>query len=241
MDGRGIVTVVLENADNDKEKILGLSERGRFVRIVLQDTGIGIPEQNLSRIFDPYFTTKQKGNGLGLATSYSIIKNHGGVIQVKSEVSKGSTFTLYLPAVESTDVEIETSSRATVGGRTGRVLFMDDEEMMRKVAKEMIEALGHEMESAADGKAAIEMLIQAREEGRPFDVVILDLTIKGGMGGEETLSHLLEIDPGILAVVSSGYADNAVLANYRDHGFSAFLNKPYKIDDLKNCLDELLK
>ncbi len=241
MAGKGTVTVVLENAKEANEAIPGLPEGGRFVRIAIQDSGIGIPEQILPKVFDPYFTTKQKGSGLGLATSYSIIKNHGGSIHVKSEVDKGSTFSIYLPAAAGTEVESETSAVATVGSRKGRVLFMDDEEMMRKVAKEMLAALGHEMECAADGNAAMEMFIHAREAGRPFDIVILDLTIRGGMGGEETLRHLLEIDPGIVAVVSSGYADNEVLADYRRYGFSAFLNKPYKFVELRDCLSALLK
>jgi PAS domain S-box-containing protein len=241
MAGQGTVTVALENAVIPENTAVELPAGGRFVRIAIHDSGTGIPEQNISRIFDPYFTTKQKGSGLGLATSYSIIKNHGGVIRVKSEVSKGSTFTIYLPAAEGTEEAKGPSLQAAVRGKKGRVLFMDDEDMMRNVGKVMIEALGHEMESAEDGSAAIKKYVQARETGSPFNIVILDLTVKGGMGGTETLSRLREIDPAIVAVASSGYADNAVLANYREYGFSAFLNKPYDIDALRDCLNALLK
>jgi two-component system cell cycle sensor histidine kinase/response regulator CckA len=240
MMGRGTVSIALENAHIPKKTIVELPEGGRFVRIAIRDTGAGIPEQNLSRIFDPYFTTKQKGSGLGLATSYSIIKNHGGVIQVKSEVSTGSTFMVYLPAAERTGEVKGTAPRLAVAGKKGRILFMDDEEFMRKVATDMMQALGHEIESAADGSAAIKKYLNAKETGNPFNIVILDLTVKGGMGGTETLSRLREIDPAVVAVASSGYADNTVLANYVVHGFSSYLNKPYDIDTLRNCLDALL-
>jgi len=236
------VTVALENADIPKDTIMGLPEGGRFVCISIIDTGTGIPQQNLSKIFDPYFTTKQRGSGLGLATSYSIIRNHGGIIQVTSELSEGSRFTLYLPAADRTQMEEAASAFQTgIAVTKGRVLFMDDEQIMRNVATEMLKTLGHEVESAADGKAAVEMFVHAKDEGSPFDVVILDLTVKGGMGGEETIVQLREIDPSVTAVVSSGYSDSAVSATYRERGFSALLNKPYKIDDLRDCLNTLLK
>jgi CheY-like chemotaxis protein len=118
---------------------------------------------------------------------------------------------------------------------------MDDEGLVRNVAKDMIEALGHEVQCATDGKKAIEMFCHARESGTPFDVVILDLTVKGGMGGEDTIRKLGDIDPDVLAIVSSGYADNAVVADFKSYGFSAFLNKPYKIDALRDCINNLLK
>jgi len=161
---------------------------------------------------------------------------------VKSELSKGSRFTIYLPAADKKEMEKAASPPQTgIAVTKGRVLFMDDEHIMRNVATEMLKALGHEVESAADGKEAIEMFVRAKDEGRPFDVVILDLTVKGGMGGEETIVQLREIDPSVTAVVSSGYSASAVLATYREKGFSALLNKPYKIDDLKDCLNILLK
>jgi CheY-like chemotaxis protein len=213
------------------------------VRIDIQDTGTGIPEKSLPRIFDPYFTTKQKGSGLGLATSYSIIRNHGGVIEVKSELNKGSTFTIHLPAVKGVEREGETtmsSAAATVTAKKGRLLLMDDEKVVRKVAAEMIATLGHEVDTAPDGAKAIALFRQAKESGKPYDLLILDLTVKGGMGGEETIQRILELDPEVKAVVSSGYADSPVVAHYRDYGFSAFLNKPYKLADLKECLNQSL-
>ncbi|MBI5848916.1 MAG: response regulator [Nitrospirae bacterium] len=214
-----------------------LPDGGQFVRIAIEDTGTGIPEPNLAKIFDPYFTTKQKGSGLGLATSYSIIKNHGGVIEVKSEVNRGTTFTIYLPASRGTEIGTAAATTAAAGTRKGRVLLMDDEELVRNVAREMIAALGHEVEGAEDGMRAIELFRQARDAGRPFDLVILDLTVKGGMGGEEAIAKIREIAPEVKAVVSSGYADSPIVADFPAYGFSAVLNKPYRIDSLKNCLD----
>ncbi|GAB4486120.1 MAG: hypothetical protein OHK006_13470 [Thermodesulfovibrionales bacterium] len=241
MAGRGTVEISLNNKEFAEGAYLGLPAGGRFVEIAIRDTGIGIPAQALGRIFDPYFTTKQRGSGLGLATSYSIVRNHGGVIEVKSEVNAGTVFTIYLPAADDAVDDPGRTAPAASETRKGRVLVMDDEEMVRNVAGEMIRALGHEAETAADGREALELFVQARDKGTPFDIVVLDLTVKGGMGGEETMRRLREIDPGVVAVVSSGYADSPVMANYRDYGFSAVLDKPYQVANLKKCLAELLR
>lgn len=238
MAGRGTVIVSAKNTNIPKETIPGLPEGGRFVSLSIQDSGTGISRQNLAKIFDPYFTTKQKGSGLGLATSYSIVKNHGGIIEVQSEPGRGSTFTIYLPAAKDAVIAHETTTAMTAAARKGKILVMDDEELVRNVAKEMIKVLGHEVQCAADGKMAIEMFCHARESGSPFDVVVLDLTVKGGMGGEEAVRKLVEIDPEVVAVVSSGYANNTVVADFQAYGFSAFLNKPYKIDTLRDCLNK---
>jgi len=210
------------------------------VLIEIQDSGIGIPKQYLSKIFDPYFTTKEKGSGLGLATSYSIIKNHGGLVRIQSEVGKGTVFYLYLPALTTGREErkIPATQAAT---RKGRVLVMDDEEMIRMVAKEMLRELGHEVVFSDKGEAAIEAYRAAQEAGTPFDVVILDLTIRGGMGGEETFRTLREIDPEVKAVVSSGYSDDAALSTYRDQGFRAFLKKPYNLMELRQTVNAQLR
>jgi PAS domain S-box-containing protein len=240
MVGRGTVRVSATNVNIAKGTNLGLPDGGRFVRIGIQDSGVGIPEQNLANIFVPYFTTKQRGSGLGLATSYSIIKNHGGVIEVKSEINRGSIFSIYLPAAEHAEAAV-TATTTPISEKKGRVLVMDDQELVLSVAKKMIVALGHEVECVSDGREAIEFFMQAREAGNPFDLVILDLTVKGGMGGEEAIRRLREIDPVVVAVVSSGYASNPVLADHRAYGFAAFLNKPYKIDSLRDCLNTLLK
>ncbi|HSQ77794.1 MAG TPA: PAS domain S-box protein, partial [Nitrospirota bacterium] len=194
-------------------------KNGRYIEIAIKDTGIGISKQYLGRIFDPYFTTKEKGSGLGLATSYSIIKNHNGIIDVKSEVDKGTAFFLYLPASSAEKKVTQAIPAIAAPGRTGRVLVMDDEPVIRDIACELIRELGHTADSASQGKEAIAKYQEAQRSGRPFDVVILDLTVRGGMGGVETFQKLFEINSGVKAVVSSGYSSDAVIAGYRELGF----------------------
>jgi PAS domain S-box-containing protein len=210
-----------------------------LVEITVRDQGIGIPPEHLPKIFDPYFTTKEKGSGLGLATTYSIIKNHDGDINVSSVLGKGTTFTVYFPAAGGEAEGAESPADPRIE-RKGRVLVMDDEELVRKVAYELLTGLGHGVELAAHGGEAVEKYRRAKAAGQPFDVVILDLTIRGGMGGEETMRKLLEIDPGVKAIVSSGYSNDSIVANYRDHGFAAFLKKPYDLTDLQATLNALL-
>ena len=213
--------------------------QGDLVEIAVRDQGTGVPAEYLTRIFDPYFTTKEKGSGLGLATAYSIIKNHGGLVRVQSEVGKGTAFFIYLPA-SGAAVEESKSAAIPAATRKARILVMDDEEMIRAVAGELLAAIGHDVVVAESGAAALEAYQAARDAGTPFDVVILDLTIRGGMGGIETLRKLAEIDPDVRAVVSSGYSDDAALSDYREQGFRAFLKKPYNIEDLQSTLNALL-
>jgi signal transduction histidine kinase/ActR/RegA family two-component response regulator len=212
---------------------------GDLVAITIRDEGAGIPAEHLPRIFDPYFTTKEKGSGLGLATTHSIVKNHGGLVRVQSEVGAGTTFVIYLPATGA-ERAAPAPPLPPAAGRAARVLVMDDEELVRAVAGELLEAIGHEAGFAADGAAAVAAYQAAREAGSPFDVVVLDLTIRGGMGGVETMRRLLELDPGVTAIVSSGYSDDAVLATYREQGFRAFLKKPYRLEELRETLDGVL-
>lgn len=214
---------------------------GRYVQISIKDSGIGILEQYITKIFDPYFTTKEKGSGLGLATSYSIIKNHGGLIEVKSEVGKGTTFSIYLPAFAAVEkVEPFQPTDVVLPLRTGKVLVMDDEPVIRDVARDLIQALGHEVECSAHGEEAINKYRNANQAGKPFDLVILDLTIRGGIGGAETIRRLMEIDPGVNAIASSGYSDDDNVQNHRNQGFKAFLKKPYNVDELQEVLNKTL-
>ncbi len=218
----------------------GLAE-GSYIVISISDTGVGIPEQYLAKIFDPYFTTKEKGSGLGLATSYSIIKNHNGAINVKSEAGKGTTFSLYIPAIQARRAAAEEKTAAAVSPkRGGRVLVMDDEQVIRDVASALIGELGHRVETASHGAEAVEKYLAAAQAGDPFDVVILDLTIRGGMGGAEAVKKLLAVDPRVAAVVSSGYSDDAGIAGYLEQGFKAFLKKPYDVVELRNVLNKLM-
>lgn len=213
---------------------------GSYIKIAIQDNGIGIPEHFLSKIFDPYFTTKDTGSGLGLATSYSIVKKHGGMIDVKSEIGKGSTFSIYLPALETEEKTIPPPLAIERPVHKSRILVMDDEPLVRDIAVAMIDALGHESQSVTHGQEAIDQYRVALSTGKPFHVVILDLTIRGGMGGEEAIKRLREINPDIQAVVSSGYTESIAISEYESCGFKAFLRKPYNVYDMRDMLNKLL-
>ena len=239
MPAGGLVEISARNVEIPKGCISLLPEGGKFVMISIGDSGIGIPERHLSRIFDPYFTTKQKGSGLGLSTSYSIVRNHGGAIDVASELNKGSVFIVYLPASGRTAEGVRPVSAAD-NGRRGRILVMDDEEILRDIVKEMVSSLGHAVECAANGEEAVEIFDRARHRGKPFDAVILDLTVRGGMGGEQTLRRLKQMSPGVKVVLSSGYGDGPVISNYKSYGFSALLKKPFLIGALKDTLNTVL-
>jgi two-component system, cell cycle sensor histidine kinase and response regulator CckA len=216
-------------------------EKGRYVQISIKDSGIGIPEEYIAKIFDPYFTTKEKGSGLGLATSYSIIKNHSGLIEVKSEVGKGTTFFIYLPAFAAREITESLQPQTVVSPvRSLKVLIMDDDKVILDVAGKLIKVLGHDAEFSAHGEEAIEKYRIEKQSGKPFDLVILDLTIKGGMGGAETMEKLMEIDPGVKAIVSSGYSDDDIVSNHKQQGFKAFLKKPYSLEKLQEILNSVL-
>ena len=234
----GLVEISASNMTVDEESGLPL-KNGNYVNISIKDNGHGIPEEILPKIFDPYFTTKQIGSGLGLAVTYSIIKNHNGHIAVSSGAGSGTTFDIYLPASDtqcltdvSKDDEIETGS--------GRILIMDDQEIIRDAAGEILKNLGYEVETCIDGAKAVELFRQAKESGCPFDAVIMDLTVPGGMGGREALLKLLEIDPDVRAIVSSGYSNDPVMSNFREYGFREVIVKPYKISEVSKKLRRVL-
>ncbi len=235
----GEIEITGKNREAPAPGVPQVLEPGRYVAIAVRDRGTGIPASALARIFDPYFTTKEKGSGLGLATSYSIIKNHGGQIEVQSEIGQGSCFTIYLPAADDAGVEMR-AAPAPAAVRCGRVLVMDDEEIVRMVSGELIRILGHDTDFAEHGAVAVEKYRQAREAGAPYDIVILDLTVRGGMGGLETLRKLREIDPDVKAVVSSGYSDDEIVAQHVQYGFRSFLRKPYDLEALRSTLHALL-
>jgi len=211
---------------------------GRYVKVEVEDEGVGIPEEHLERIFDPYFTTKQKGSGLGLASAYSIVKNHFGVIHALSEPGKGTTFVFFLPATYE-EPQMEEEKEYVILGQ-GRVLLMDDEEIIRKMVAGIIEKLGYEAVTAIDGEEALDKYREAMLAGKPFAAVILDLTIKGGMGGEETLDKLKEIDPEVKAIVSSGYSLDLVMSDYKRVGFAGMIAKPYSLSKMSQILGEVI-
>ena len=236
-EGGNIVITAKNLPEMDKEH--PQLPKSKYVEISVKDSGIGIPEKYLQKIFNPYFTTKEKGSGLGLATSYSIIRNHGGLINVTSEPGRGTTFFIYLPATEEGQ-EIKETPTASAVVRQGKILVMDDEEMILNVAELQLKTLGFEVDLAKHGKAVIEKYQAAMDSGKPFDIVILDLTIRGGMGGKETLEQLRIIHPGVKAIVSSGYSSDNIVAEYEKYGFKARLNKPYKLEILRETLNALL-
>jgi two-component system cell cycle sensor histidine kinase/response regulator CckA len=214
---------------------------GDYIRISIRDEGVGIPEKYLKRIFDPYFTTKPKGNGLGLATAYSIIKNHNGLVTVESEVHVGSTFNLYLPAAFNQEIALEQPCAAseTISGK-GRVLIVDDEEAIRALVEFTLTRLGYEVTQAATALEGVNIYRQKFETGERFDAVILDLTLPGGMGGKEALKKLLEIDPTVNAIVSSGYATDATMSRYQDFGFRGVIAKPYEAAALGKVVHDVI-
>jgi PAS domain S-box-containing protein len=236
----GTLTITANNLLVAKKGIHPFLSEGNYIVIIFKDNGIGIPEEYLPRIFDPYFTTKDKGSGLGLAISHSIIKNHGGMIEVMSEMGKGSTFSVWLPALEAVEDKAEPLPALESAVRKGRILLMDDDELIRVITGEMIRSLGHEVEFAVNGEEAIAKYQESVLQGRRFDLVILDLTIRGGMGGEKAIEYLLKCDPAIKSVLSSGYADSSAIPDFGALGFKACLSKPYTINMLNDTLNSLL-
>ncbi len=214
--------------------------KGKYVRISIEDHGVGIPEENISKIFDPYFTTKEKGNGLGLTTAYSIIRKHDGYITVDSKVGRGSTFSIYLPASDETQQPEQMVEKHIIKG-TGKILVVDDEETVRDVAQQMLNLCGYEAECVSDGAEALELYRKALAAGSPYDIVIMDLTIPGGLGGKETIKKLLNIDPQAKAVASSGYSSAPVMSEFKKYGFRGVLTKPYRMQELSELLHRILK
>lgn len=223
MPAGGTIRISGENVAIESNTDL-LLQKGRYIRITIEDQGTGISAEYLKDVFDPYFTTKEMGRGLGLSISYSIIKQHGGRILVESEIEVGTTFTIYLPASEHM-VEVNKDKDDLTASREGKILIMDDEESIRSSMQELLMMGGWVVECAKDGDEAIELYKKALETSRPFDVVILDLTVPGGMGGKETITKLLELNSNVKAVVSSGYSNNPVMADYEKYGFSDVYNK----------------
>jgi signal transduction histidine kinase/ActR/RegA family two-component response regulator len=213
--------------------------RGRYVEIVVRDEGIGIRAEDLGKVFDPFFTTKEKGRGLGLSTAYSIVKHHGGSISVDSSPGAGSTFTLHLPASRSPATARPADGRDVRRGQ-GRILVMDDEEAVRRALQRMLAHLGYEVECASDGAEAAELYARAMRAGKRFHAVVMDLTIPGGMGGKEAVRRLLELDPQVKAVVSSGYSSDPIMSDYRSFGFAGVVGKPYELAEVAEALDRIV-
>ena len=208
---------------------------GPYNRTSIRDHGLGVRPDHLAKIFDPYFTTKHRGSGLGLTVAYSIVDKHDGRLTVESELGHGAEFTIYLPASEKPISQpVHEEKRLFVG--KGRILVMDDEEFIRDVAIKMLGKMGYEVAVAIDGQEAIELYRQALNAGEPFDLVVMDLTIPGGMGGKEAIGKLKKLDPKVKALVSSGYSNDPIMSNFSDYGFQGVVKKPYRIQDMSDAL-----
>ncbi len=219
---------------------VGVLPAGRHVQLILADTGPGMAPAVLAKLFDPYFTTKKSGSGLGLATVHSIVRRHHGHIEVQSEVGHGTVFRLWLPAAEEMAAPAAPAEPAAPAQLSGRVLVMDDEEDIRRLVVALLRRLGLEPVAVADGAAAVRAYAEARDEGRPFALVIMDLTVPGGMGGREAMEQLRWFDPQVRAIVSSGYSNDPVLADFRAHGFRGMVEKPYEVERLMECIGRVL-
>lgn len=211
---------------------------GDYIKVSVRDEGPGIAPEIATKIFDPYFTTKETGTGLGLAAVYSICRRHSGLVTVDSSPGQGATFHIYLPATQEKAKRRRNTPHAWIRGN-GRVLIMDDEATIRRVMSKTLTKLGYEVEEAQDGQEALDLYEKALESDQPFAVACLDLTIPGGMGGDRIISTMRERDPNLKAVACSGYSDNPILANYRDHGFCAVLRKPFNLHELAEKVGEL--
>jgi len=212
---------------------------GNYVKISFKDQGTGIEDSQLSNIFDPFYTSKPGASGLGLATAHSIIQQHHGHISVTSNVGIGTTFTVYVPASYSTPEPGPQSLPALTKTGRGRVLVMDDNQSICRMIEDALTHFGYEVASVPDGQAAIDLVSQSLANGKKFEVAILDLTIPGAMGGKEAIQHLRRVDPQIKAIVTSGYSDDPILANFQKYGFQGLLVKPYKISDLAKILESM--
>ncbi|MFC1707707.1 PAS domain S-box protein [Planctomycetota bacterium] len=234
----GTISVFAENFHVRPEDALPLST-GRYVKVSVVDDGVGMEEAHLGRIFDPYFTTKESGSGLGLATSYSIVCRHGGHLAVTSKKGEGTAAHVYLP-VSDKPPALKSPSREELAGSGERVLLMDDEESLREVIGGVLRRSGYDVVCVPDGAQAVSRYEKAIAESKPFSLVIVDLTVPGGMGGREAVARLREIDPGVRAIVSSGYSEDRVFSEYEQHGFCGAVRKPFELKVLLEAVHQAL-
>jgi len=241
MNDQGTVTVACSSMATVPGINAATLNASQYHRIDIRDTGPGIPADIIDKIFDPYFTTKSGGSGLGMASSFSIVKKHEGFIFAEAEEGVGTCFSLYLPVSDS--VQLATPYNVVDINQSkvkGRVMIMDDQEMLHEVAEAMLEELGYQTVHALDGAEAIKLYRDCASSNEPIDVVIMDLTIPGGMGGEEAVHGVLSIDKTAKVIVCSGYSNDSVMAQFADYGFKGALSKPYNIDELDCMLSKMM-
>ncbi len=241
MSNGGQIVIAGDNIENTDGEGLPSVFSGRYVKITITDSGVGIPADVLEQIFDPYYTTKQEGSGLGLAICHSIVTNHDGHIRAKSVVGEGTTFTIYLPVTPSTDIDVE-NSKLEGGHQVTKklsVMVMDDEEIIRDVIVNQLAYFGHHTVAVANGTEAIKRYKELREADTPIDLLIMDLTIPGGMGGGMAVVEILKINPDAKVIVASGYSNDPIVANFKEYGFVAAIVKPIKMDALNKIIASL--
>ncbi|MDP2158567.1 MAG: PAS domain S-box protein, partial [Nitrospirota bacterium] len=236
LDGKIIISA--ENMNINRSSALPLRE-GRYVMIEIKDQGSGISEVELQTLFDPFSSGDKKGSGMEFASAFAIVQKHNGHITAESHFGIGTTFRLFLPAMQEKP-QLTTESFTVNSQRKGKILVMDDEEIVRSVVERLLLQCGFEAALAKDGAEMLRLYREAKEAGRPFDAVILDLIIQNGMGGQEAMENLIGYDPDVRVIVSSGFSNNPIMANFRDYGFSGFLPKPYKLDELKRVMKDIL-
>ena len=239
MPNGGILKISAKNVEISDRDLLPLAP-GSYVEVAVEDQGVGMSKETMAQVFNPYFSTKQAGHGLGLSITYSIISRHGGHIAVNSEIDVGTTFAFYLPVADrQTAAPVAKAGRQLPTG-TARILLMDDEELIHEIMSKMLESLGYEVDGVYDGTEAVQTYETSLEAGSPYDVVIMDLTIPGGMGGEEAVAQICQVDPQVRVVVSSGYSNDPVMANYADYGFCGRLAKPVSMAALADTMQRVL-
>jgi CheY-like chemotaxis protein/anti-sigma regulatory factor (Ser/Thr protein kinase) len=240
MPGGGGITIsgrTIELPDNSPLPL----KAGRYVRITVRDTGIGIPDLQLEKIFDPYFTTKQQGSGLGLAITQSIIRKHSGHVEASSVLGEGTAFSVFLPASRTDVTDLTPPPTDQAAAHEGRILVMDDEAVVRKTSVAMLNHLGYEAEEASDGGDVLRRVQAAAAAGAPFDAVIMDLTVPGGIGGVETVRHLRQAGVTARLVASSGYCNDPVMAAFHEYGFDGAVPKPYVVEEMADALRRVLR
>jgi signal transduction histidine kinase/CheY-like chemotaxis protein len=230
----GEIKVRAENVTVGPGMALPLSV-GEYVRVSISDSGKGIPRENKAKVFDPFFTTKPDGHGLGLSLAYSAIRQHSGHVSVESGAN-GTTVSLYLPAIKRTG-----SEKPVKGSGRGRILFMDDEELLRKSAERILSYLGYEVETASNGNEAVAAYSKAMAAGTGYDLVILDLMVDGGRGGKDIIGELIAADPDARVVISSGYVNDPVVTDFEQYGFCGAITKPYNISEMSATLAQLME
>lgn len=240
MPDGGTIEIRCENHIQSESASTIALKAGNYIKLTIKDCGAGIPANMIGRIFDPYFSTKQKGSGLGLAITHSIIKKHDGYIDVESTPEKGSIITIFLPASEQIPIESTKEQPIDTGTAKARIMIMEDEEQVRNMSQAMLTSMGHDTVLAKDGKEALALYKQAMKSGSPVDLTIMDLTIPGGMGGKEAVKKVLSLNPKAKVIVSSGYSTDPIMSSPQEYGFCGTLVKPYQRKELARVINEVL-